>query len=119
MWKKHPRAQAGQLRDRVTLLVATQSKDGANQTIRSWAPEFTDIPASKEIVSGGESLRGRQLEAGVTVVFTMRDIGVQITPLMMLRHQEENLDYGIVKVEPADDRGQFLLIQCKRSANNG
>lgn len=117
MWKKHPRAQAGQLRERISILVEESTNDGNNQTIRTWKAEIADVPASKEIVAGGETLRGRQLEAGVIAIFTMRTLPFEVTPMMKLRHQQASKDYGIVKVEPADDRGQYLLVQVKASAN--
>lgn len=120
MWKYHsPRIQIGQLRERLTIKEASEEKDAAKQTIRTWdVIVHEDVPASKEIVSGGETLRGRQIEASVTAVFTIRALS-SLTPQHQVYHQQDGTTYGIVKIEPADDRGQFMLIQCKRVTNNG
>lgn len=119
MWKYHgPRANIGSMRDRVTIQSSTSTQDTAKQPIRTWSDWMTGIPASMEIVSGGETLRGRQIEAGVTAVFTARWMD-GITPMHRLYHEQEEKFYGIVKVEPADDRRQFMFIQCKRIANQG
>lgn len=119
MWKYHgPRANIGSLRERISIQEADYTPDNAKQPIATWSDRLTGIPASMEIVSGGETLRGRQIEAGVVAVFTCRWLD-GITPMMRLVHDQQEKTYGIVKVEPADDRRQFMFIQCKRLANLG
>lgn len=120
MWKYHnPRTQIGALRERVKFQSASDAPDDARQPIRTWADtSHTNIPASKENVAGGEFIRGRQIDASTTAIFLIRNLS-GLTPQLRLVHIQESKTYNIVRIDPADDRGQFLMIQCKREANNG
>lgn len=109
----------GAMRERISLLVSESTKDAANQTINAWVPYCDDIPAAMEVVTGGETVRGRQVEAGVSVIFTIRTQDFVVgAKTHQVRHQDTSKDYGIVSVEQADHQGRYINLKCKRSAND-
>lgn len=100
----------GQMRERVTIQEATTEVSDGGRPVRSWSNKYAGQPASWRQVSGGETIRGRQIEAGVVAVFTIhaRD---GITPQMQLVHSGET--YGIGSVHPVGGRDRYLDIHCK------
>lgn len=104
--------QAGQLSNRITIQTPTTTQDAAGQPIRSWATLAGPVvlPAKVESVTGGETIRGRQVSAVAQVMFTIRyrsDITTQMRVLW------DGRVLGIVRAsDPYGDRRE-LRIECK------
>jgi SPP1 family predicted phage head-tail adaptor len=104
--------QAGQLSQRIAIQTATETVDGSGQPIRTWAalsgPAL--LPAKVDAVTGGETLRGRQVSAEATTLFTVR-YRSDITTRMRVTYEGRTL--GIVRVsDPYGDRRE-LRIECR------
>lgn len=63
--------RAGTLRHQVRLETPTYRRDAANQKVESGTDVVT-VAASVRHVSGGETVRGRQMEANATELVTIR-----------------------------------------------
>jgi SPP1 family predicted phage head-tail adaptor len=102
---------AGGLNNRITLQSATFAPDGAGQPIPTWATWGTaNLPAKVEQVTGGETVRGRQVSAETQVVFTVRWLA-GVTPKMRVSWDGRTL--GIVRAsDPYGDRRE-LRIECR------
>jgi len=98
------------MRERIAIQRIEESIDAIGQTIRSWVDVYKDEPARYEPVSGSETLRGKQVEAGVVVVFTIhaRDA---IDATMRVQHGA-NL-YGIAYVNPVDGGSRYIELRCQ------
>jgi SPP1 family predicted phage head-tail adaptor len=100
----------GQMRERVTIQEATSELSDGGRPVRTWLTKYANQPAKWLQVSGGESIRGRQIEAGVVAVFTIRARD-GIGPRMQLVHR--GVTYGIGSVHPVGGRDRYLDIHCK------
>ena len=81
---------------------------------------LVDVPADFEITGGGETYRGKQVEAGVTGVFTIRQHPIPIVTTYQVLLQDK--PYGIVSVRPVmglDSADRETLIFVKAIAENG
>ena len=99
----------GAMRERVTLQSPVETVDSIGQTNRTWVDEYEDEPARYEPISGGETLRGKQVELGVTAVFTIhrRD---DIDSTWRVVHGSTT--YGIGYVNPVDGGLRYLELRC-------
>jgi SPP1 family predicted phage head-tail adaptor len=100
----------GSMRERITVQTATETLDAAGQSIRSWTSTLTGEPAAYEPVSGGETIRGRQVEAGVTAIFTVR-FRTGYTSTQRVTHGSGT--YGILYVHPVEGGRRFIDLHCK------
>jgi SPP1 family predicted phage head-tail adaptor len=101
---------AGRKRNRITVQTATETQDATGQPIRTWATYLADYPVAVDAVSGGEVLRGRQVSAEATTVFSGRWYE-GVTPHMRVTFDGRTL--GIVRAhDPYGDRRE-LRIECK------
>lgn len=102
--------RVGKMRERVNIQTATDNVDTTGQPIRTWNTTYTSEPAEFTPTSGGEFLRGRQIEAGINAVFVIhrRD---SIVPQMRVVHSSTN--YGIVHVRQVDGGLRYLELECK------
>lgn len=100
----------GAMRERVTIQEPVETVDSIGQTIRTWSTVYADEPARYDPVSGGETLRGKQVEAGVTAVFTIhkRD-GMSTT----YRVQHAGNNYGIAYINPVDGGQRYQELRCQ------
>lgn len=108
------RLAAGELRQRIAVQTATEVLDKAGQPIRTWSALSgpAQLPARVDSVTGGESLRGRQVTANASVVFTIR-YRADITTRMRVIY--EGATYYILRAsDPYGDRRE-LRIECRRS----
>ena len=105
------RLAAGDLYQRITIKSATESVDAAGQTIYTWdTTVIANLPVMVERVTGGESLRGRQVSAETQLVFTAR-YRSDVTAEMQVTY--ESGTYGIVRVgDPYGDKGE-MRIECR------
>lgn len=98
------------LRHRVTVEKEVRTKDAAGQEIVTWATRYALQPAEYREVSGGETIRGRQVEAGVVAIFTVnyRD-GYDTTDRIVF----DGETFGIVRIHKFGGIKRFLDIHCR------
>lgn len=101
----------GKLYHAVTIQAPTNTRDADGQPIPSWAAitDGTDVPAEVLQVSGGERIRGRQMEAEATVLVTIR-YRASVTPQCRIVHGSREL--YIVRIDENRGRREWLEIQC-------
>ena len=98
------------MRHRIALQQPVKSVDDSRQQIVSWENELTMQPARYTQVSGGETVRGRQIEAGVTALFTVNYRSeYAVEKRVVFRGQA----YGIVRVDQPDGIERFVDLHCK------
>jgi SPP1 family predicted phage head-tail adaptor len=104
--------RAGSLRHRITIQEATLTQDAHGQPIASWGTLAggRNLPARVDSVEGGERIRGRQVAAEATTLFTTRYLR-GITPQMRVTYQGRTLP--IVRVSDPDGKRLELRIECK------
>lgn len=104
------RYKLAKMRHRITVKYRQTTQDDTGQPIESWVDRFEDEPASFQETSGGETIRGRQVEAGVTAVFGVNwRPGYEVTDLVVFEGEE----YGIVRIHKPEGIGRFLDLHCK------
>jgi len=106
------RLAAGELRQRIKIEEPTESQGNAGQVTRTWdtLSGASSLPARVEAVSGGESLRGRQVSAETRLVLTVR-YRSDITTTMRVVYAGGT--YGIIRAsDPYGDQIE-LRIECK------
>lgn len=100
----------GAMRDRVNIQTSTDTIDDAGQPIRTWSTTYASQPAQYTPTSGGETIRGRQIEAGIQAVFTVH-YRPEIVPQMRVVYGSSN--YGIVHVRPVEGGLRYIELMCK------
>jgi SPP1 family predicted phage head-tail adaptor len=105
--------RVGQMRDRITVSTEVQTQDTAGQPIVSLSTWLADEPASYEYISGGETTRGRQVEAGIQAVFIVRYRDGYRTQMKITMSGQA---YGIVHVVPVEGKSRYLELHCKAVA---
>jgi len=100
----------GSMRERITLQTPTDSTSTFGDVSQTWADTLTNEPAQFISTNGGESLRGRQVEAGINAVFTVH-YRSQFTPSCRIQHN--GTTYGIVYVRPVEGGRRYLEVYCK------
>lgn len=98
------------MRHRVSLDTPTKTIDAARQPVTTWTTELENQPARYTQVSGGETVRGRQVEAGANALFTVnyRD-NYKVEKQIRFRGQR----FGILRIDNVDGIGRFLDLHCK------
>ncbi len=103
---------AGRKRHRITIQQATTAPDAAGQPIPTWTTYLADYPVAIDQVTGGETLRGRQVSAQAMLVFSGRWYP-GVTTQMRVVYDSRTL--GIVRAsDPYGDRRE-LRIECKEA----
>lgn len=102
--------RVGAMRERVNIQSLTLSISSAGDKSESWSNLYQNEPARYEETRGGETLRGKQVEAGIDVVFTVhyRD---NIDTTCRVVHNSVN--YGIVYAKKVDGGKRYLELYCK------
>jgi head-tail adaptor len=100
------RLKAGQYRDRIHIYAET-SADGSDDPAFA-TTLWRDLPCSITAVSGGETYRGRQLEATVTHVIEMRYYG-GILPSMRAYQPLTGTWYELSRALAMDNSTQLLI----------
>lgn len=99
--------QAGDLNQRITIQSATSAQDAAGQPILTWSSFAAALPAKVESVAGGETIRGRQVVATATTMFTVRYLA-GVTPRMRVLYEGRTL--GILRAgDPYGDRRELRI----------
>jgi hypothetical protein len=102
---------AGNLRERVTVQQATESRNGIGETVLSWAT-FATVWASVEGVSAREALTAGQNEVSITHKVQMRYL-TGLTQRMRLQWRGRTLE--IVSLLEHDNRSRHELI-CQETS---
>jgi SPP1 family predicted phage head-tail adaptor len=111
-WRPSGGFRVGSFRDRIDVQAPQKKPDDAGQIVTTWAsiPGFESEPCNYEYTAGNESIRGRQVEAGVTAIFTVRfREGYSVEH----RIKYNGDDYGIIHVRPVQGGKRYLEIYCK------
>jgi SPP1 family predicted phage head-tail adaptor len=98
------------MRHRITVKVESATQDSAGQPIVTLVNWLVDEPAKFETIAGTEGARGRQVEAGVSAVFTVH-YRSGYTPEMVVACAGQN--YGIVGVHAVDGMNAYRELHCK------
>lgn len=102
----------GNMRHRITLKRPAEAVDASRQPIVTWTDQLTLQPAAYQQVSGGETFRGKQVEAGIVAVFTV-NYRSEYTAQKQIVFRSQT--YGIVRVDDPDGIRRWLDIYCKAS----
>lgn len=100
----------GQMRDRITIQTDSTTQDAAGQSVVTRTDWLLNEPAKFEPTQGGEGFRGRQVEAGIQAIFTVR-YRVGYTPQQTVVHDSGT--YGIVYVKPVEGLDRYRELHCK------
>lgn len=101
--------RAGTLRHRITIQSATEAKDAAYQTIRTWSAWLSNEPAEVLETDGAETVRRLQVTAGSTHVVRIRYRSGVTTRHRILWGSRV---LGIVNARDLDGRRRELWISC-------
>lgn len=102
---------SGMMRHRINVQTAVDTVDDAGQTLRGWESTLTAEPADYTPTIGGEVIRGKQVEAGVSAVFTVRYRAGFYDPTKQIVF--DGTTYGIVHVKPVDGGRRYIELHCK------
>ena len=100
------RLKAGQYRERIHVYSETSAAGSDDPAFGSTL--WRDLPCAINAVSGGETYRGRQLEATVTHVMEMRYYA-GILPNMRIYHPVSGVWYEVSRVMSMDNNSQLLI----------
>jgi len=104
------RFHIGEMRNRITVKTETTTQDAAGQPVVTLVTWLVDEPAKFEPTRGGESARGRQVEANIAAVFTVH-YRSGYTPEMQVVCDGQT--YGVVYVNPVDGMNAYRELHCK------
>lgn len=102
----------GAMRERVEVQSLTIAVSSAGDRTETWAALWANEPASYDPISGGETLRGRQVDAGVNAIFTVHFRDGYLTTQRLLYG---STTYGILYVNPVDGGRRFIELHCTAS----
>jgi len=102
--------RVGEMRHRITVRTETTTQDEAGQPVVTLATWLVEEPAKFEPTTGGEGARGRQVEAGISAIFTVR-YRDGYTPEMAVVIGGET--YYIVYVKPVQGMDRYRELHCK------
>lgn len=100
----------GTMRHRITVSVETTAQDGAGQPVVTLSTWLTNEPAKFEPTTGGEGARGRQVEAGISAIFTVR-YRDGYTPEMAVDFGGQR--FYIVYVKAVQGMDRYRELYCK------
>ena len=103
--------RVGSMRERITIQTFTEAVDTNGQTVRTFSTLLYREPAQWIPTSGGETVRGKQIEAGINAIFIVRYRASTYTPELRISHNSET--YGIVHVKQIDGQRRYLQLECK------
>ena len=98
------------MRHRIDVKTETTEQDAAGQPVVSLSTWLREEPAKYEPTTGGEGARGRQVEAGISAIFTVR-YRDGYTPQMAVDMGGER--WWIVYVKPVQGMDRYRELYCK------
>lgn len=84
--------------------------ESTGQPVRTWSTTLSKEPAAWTPTAGTETVRGRQVEAGISGYFT---VSFRTTYSVEQRVQHEGTNYGIVHVKPVDGGRRYIELHVK------
>lgn len=105
-----PRHRLGRMRERVNIYDPVETVDSAGQPVVTWSVRYAMEPAAFDPVRGGETSRGRQVEAGVTAIFTVH-YRTTFTPGQSIVCR--GVRYGVVFVDAVEGGTRYTELHCK------
>lgn len=106
--------RTGEMRHRMTLQSYTEATGDDGDTTKTYSTLLANVPCKYEQVSGGETRRGKQIEATATALFTCRYVADVDA---MTRISFGGNYYGVVRVNAIDGQTRYLEIQAAVIAN--
>lgn len=103
-----PKQRLGKLRERITIQSASVDET-TGQPVRTWSTLEASVPASYDPATGSETTRGRQVEANVKAVFTIR-FRTDVTTEHRVVYDSRN--WGIVATVPVEGGRRYLELHC-------
>lgn len=100
----------GALRQRITVQSVVVSISDAGDKTETWTDLYRNEPAEFAQVSGGESLRGRQVDASVNAVFTVH-YRSRYAPEQRVVYNGVN--YGIMFVRNVEGGRRYIELHCR------
>lgn len=85
--------------------------DSTGQPIRTWTATLSDEPANWTPMAGGEFVRGRQVDAGISGFFTVNFR--ESTYSTEQRIVFEGKTFGIVHVKPVNGGRRYIELHCR------
>lgn len=106
--------RTGSMRHKIVIQSASEVVSVDGFMTKTWSALWSNVPAEYEDVSGGETRRGKQVQAGATAVFRFRYLaGVTA----MCRILFDGTYWGIVNVTPVDMQTRYIEVQAASIAN--
>ena len=103
----------GSMRERINVLTALVD-ESSGQPIRTWKMVHEGEPAAWMPTAGTETVRGRQVEAGIAAVFIVHyRAGYNVE--QKIEHNGQS--YGIVYVKQAEGGRRYIELHCKAVPN--
>lgn len=98
------------LYQRIRLETATVD-ESTGQPIRTWTATLINEPASWNPMAGGETVRGRQVDAGISGFFVVNYRDNVYSTEQRIVFGGKN--YGIVHVKPVNGDRRYIELHCK------
>lgn len=98
------------MRERITVQSVAVTISDAGDKVEAWTNLYVNEPAMYDPASGSETLRGRQVEAGVNVVF-ITHYRSNYAPEQRVSYNGTN--YGIVFVKPVEGGRRYVELHCR------
>lgn len=96
-------------RHRITVEQVVSTLDSSRQPIYTYTTRYASEPASFKQVSGGEKVRGRQIEAGVSAIF---EVNYRAGYLVTDRVLFQGTYYGIVRIDHPEGVNRYTVLYC-------
>lgn len=100
--------RVGAMRERIAVQSLSTTVSDAGDVTETWTDTYTNEPAKFEEVSGGETPRGKQVDAGVTAVFTVHYRTYDST----MRVVHNGTTYGILKCPRSEGGRRYRELWC-------
>jgi SPP1 family predicted phage head-tail adaptor len=107
------KGSTGSMVHRIDVQTAT-TDETSGQPIRTWATTFSKEPAAWTPTAGTESIRGRQVEAGIAGYFT---VGYRDGYDTEQRVLHDGQFYGIVYAKPIDGGRRYIELHVRGLPN--
>ncbi|MCA9130753.1 MAG: phage head closure protein [Planctomycetales bacterium] len=104
------RERIAAMRERIDVETAT-TDESSGQPIRTWSTTLSGEPAQWTPTAGTESIRGRQVEAGIAAIFTVHHRDNVYTVEQRIAHNSQY--YGIVYIKPVEGGRRYIELHCK------
>lgn len=102
--------RVGEMRYRINVKSEVTTTDAAGQPVVSLETWLSGEPAKFEPTAGGEGARGRQVEAGISAIFTVR-YRSGYSPQMAIEFGGDT--YWIVYIKPVQGMDRYRELYCK------